>query len=136
MLTLLGSFDPGRHQDRLDPKNPSSAGKRWMLSDMHARTLGYAVTMRKRRVTITVDEALVAEASAAVAQGRVESVSAWVNEAMVERLVRDRRLASLAELVAEYEAEHGEITADELAEQAQRDRDAAAAARSRVARAG
>ena len=92
--------------------------------------------MSKRRVTITVDEALVAEASAAVAEGRTESVSAWVNEAMHDRLARDRRLESLAELVSAYEAEHGEITDDELAEQAQRDRDAAAASRSRVRRAG
>ena len=92
--------------------------------------------MSKRRVTITVDEALVAEASAAVARGRVESVSAWINEAMSVRVARDRRIEALAELVSAYEAEHGEITDDELAEQAHRDRDAAAASRSRVRRAG
>ncbi len=103
---------------------------------MYERALEYAVSMSKRRVTITVDEGLVDEAVAAVAQGRVESVSAWVNEAMSDRLARDRRLQALAELVSGYEAEHGEISDDELAEQAQSDRDAAAAARSRVRLAG
>ncbi len=88
--------------------------------------------MRKRRVTITVDEALVDEASAAVAHGRAESVSAWVNEARINRLARDHRIRALAELVSQFEAEHGEITEQELTEQAQRDRDAASATRSRV----
>jgi hypothetical protein len=91
--------------------------------------------MSKRRVTITVDEALVELASTSVDQGKTESVSAWINEAMNDRVARDRRLEVLAELVAAYEAKHGEITDDELAEQAQRDRDAAAASRSTVLRA-
>jgi len=89
--------------------------------------------MGKRRVTVTVEQSLLDEASAAVAAGRAESVSAWVGEAMSVRAERDRRLAALGELVAEYEAEHGEITDDELAEQAQADRDAAAMRRRRRA---
>ncbi len=87
-------------------------------------------------MTVTVDEALVEEVSTAVAEGRAESVSAWVNEAMTSRVVRDQRLAVLAKLISDYETEHGEITEDELAEQAQRDRDAAAASRATVRRAG
>ena len=89
----------------------------------------YDLCMSKRRITITVDDTLVNEVSEAVAQGRVESVSAWVNQAISERVARDQRLAVLADLISEYEAEHGEITADELMDQAQLDSDAAAFAR-------
>lgn len=85
--------------------------------------------MTKRRVTVTVDEALLREASRMVEQGQAESLSAWISEAMAVRAARDQRLASLAELVFEYEREYGEITDDELADQAQADRDAAAAVR-------
>ena len=85
--------------------------------------------MTKRRVTVSIDESLVDEASHAVDEGRAESVSAWISEAMAARASRDRRLSLLAALVSDYEAEHGEITDDELAEQSQADRDAAAATR-------
>lgn len=85
--------------------------------------------MTKRRITVTVDEALLREASLRVEQGHAESVSAWVGQAMAERAARDQRLAMLTAMVAEYEAEHGEIADDELAKQAQADRDAAAAMR-------
>lgn len=80
-------------------------------------------------MTISIDASLATAASAAVADGRAESVSAWVANAMRERVDRERRLASLADAVARYEAEHGLITDDELAEQERADRDAAAAVR-------
>lgn len=48
-------------------------------------------------------------------------------EAMAQRHDRDTRLAALGRLIEEYEAEHGFITGDEIAEQAQQDRDAAGA---------
>lgn len=51
---------------------------------------------------------------------------------MAQRLDRDTRLAVLDRLVAEYEAEHGFITSDEIAEQAQQDRDAAGSLRDRA----
>ena len=41
--------------------------------------------------------------------------------------LRDQRLGQLDALIREYEAEHGVITDDELATQAEADRDAAAA---------
>ena len=44
---------------------------------------------------------------------------------MAQRHDRDTRLAVLGRLVEEYEAEHGFITGDEIAEQAQEDHDAA-----------
>ena len=85
--------------------------------------------MTKRRVTVTVDEALLEEANTAVRHGRAESVSAWVSEAMAEHHEREQRLVLLGGLINEYEDEHGVITDEELAEQRQLDRDAAATVR-------
>ena len=92
--------------------------------------------MHKQRVTVTVDETLLDAASLAVREGRARSVSEWVGEAMAQRRDRDERLAVLSRLVAEYEAEHGFITDDEIAEQAQQDRDAAASLRAATRLAG
>ena len=80
-------------------------------------------------MTVTVDETLFDAASLAVQEGRARSVSEWVSEAMAQRRDRDERLAVLSRLVAEYESEHGFITDDEIAEQAQQDRDAAGSLR-------
>lgn len=55
---------------------------------------------------------------------------------MAERRVREQRLTVLSELIRDYEVSHGVITEDEMAEQAQRDRDAAAVARMAVRQAG
>ncbi|MDY7102681.1 MAG: hypothetical protein S0880_15985 [Actinomycetota bacterium] len=85
--------------------------------------------MSKRRLTVTVDDDVVEVASSAVAAGQAESLSSWVNEAMAQRAIKERRLAALAELVAGYEAEFGEITAEELEAQVRADQDAAAAVR-------
>lgn len=92
--------------------------------------------MRKRRVTITVQEDLLESAQAAVADGRVRSVSEWVAGAMAQRRATDQRLAVLSELIRDYEAAHGVISDDEIAEQVQRDRDAAARSRLATRRAG
>lgn len=83
----------------------------------------------KQRVTVTVDKADLEEANAAVSQGRARSVSEWVSEAMAQRRIKDQRLAVLAELISEYETEHGVISDEEIAQQTQLDRDAAAAQR-------
>ncbi|MCY4621105.1 MAG: hypothetical protein OXD34_04610 [bacterium] len=85
--------------------------------------------MRKRHVTITVDEDLLEGARAAVGCGRSLSVSEWVAGAMAQRVATDRRLAAIGELIRDFEAEHGVITEDEIAEQARIDWDAAAASR-------
>jgi hypothetical protein len=92
--------------------------------------------MRKRRLTVTVDEDLLGAAAAAVADGRARSVSEWVAGAMAQRLAGDRRLAALGELIDDYEAARGVISEDEMAEQAQRDRDAAAVSRMAARQAG
>ena len=83
------------------------------------------MTVRKERLTVTVDHALVRAGNEAVAAGRAQSLSGWVNVALEERAAKERRLAAMAAAVAAYEAEFGEITEDELAEQRRLDRQAA-----------
>jgi cell pole-organizing protein PopZ len=65
----------------------------------------------RTRVTVTVDEAAVRAAEAAVAAGRAPSVSAWVAAAMTDRAQRD----SLADVLAEIRAELGPATDEETA---------------------
>ena len=69
-----------------------------------------------------MDADLVAVAQEAVAQGRAESVSAWVNEALRLKVAHDQRLRALDEFVVAFEAEHGEITEAEMNEAARRAR--------------
>jgi hypothetical protein len=90
------------------------------------------MSTRKGRLTVTVDQDLIAAGSAAVARGAAESVSGWVNQALAEQVARDRRLAALAEAVAAYEAEFGPISDEELSAQARADRQAAIVVRGRV----
>ena len=76
----------------------------------------------KERLSASVDADLVAVAQEAVAQGRAESVSAWVNEALRLKVAHDRRLRAIDEFVAGFEAGHGEITEAEMSEAARRAR--------------
>ena len=59
-------------------------------------------------------------------------MSGWVNGAMAAKSEHRQRLAAMAEALADYEAEYGEITEEEMAEQRQQDLRAAAAVRARV----
>ena len=79
-------------------------------------------TPRKARLTVTVDRSLVQEGSAAVAAGRAESLSGWVNLALAERAAKERRLRAMADAVALYEAEFGAISDAELEAQARADK--------------
>jgi Arc/MetJ-type ribon-helix-helix transcriptional regulator len=79
----------------------------------------------KQRLSASVDADLMAVAQDAVAGGQAESVSAWVNDALRLKADHDRRLRALDDFLAAYEAEHGEITEEEM-------RDAARRARSRA----
>jgi hypothetical protein len=49
-------------------------------------------------------------------------VSQWVNEALRSKAEQDRRLEALGAFLAEYEAEHGEITPEEIRAAARRAR--------------
>jgi len=89
------------------------------------------MTERKQRLTVTVDPALVEAASRAVAEGEAESVSGWVSTALSEKVDRDRRLAHLRTAVADYEAEFGEITAEEMVAQGRADREDSVVVRGR-----
>jgi len=68
----------------------------------------------KQRLSASVDADLIHAAEAAAKRGEVANVSAWVNEAMRLKLEHDRGLALLADVIAEFEAEHGEITAEDI----------------------
>ncbi len=80
---------------------------------------------RSARLTVTIDPALIQAGQDAVAAGRAESVSAWVNLALAERVAKERRLAAMADAVAAYEGDFGAISAEELSAQARADREAA-----------
>lgn len=76
----------------------------------------------KRRLSASVDAELLAAGRQAVEEGRYDSLSSWVNEAMRNQWERDRRLRALDEFLAAYESEHGEITEDEIRDATRRAR--------------
>lgn len=80
---------------------------------------------------MTVDPELVEAGSRAVADGSAESLSGWVSAALSEKIERDQKLAHLRAAMADYEAEFGEITAEELAAQHRADREGAVVVRGR-----
>ena len=89
------------------------------------------MTRRKQRLTVTVDPDLVEAASRAVADGEADSLSGWVGAALSEKVDRDRKLAHLRAAIADYEAEFGEITAEEMLAQDRVDREDAVVVRGR-----
>ena len=88
----------------------------------------------KERLTVTIDSELIEAANHAVAEGRVTSLSGWVNLALTEHAAKERRLRALAEAIADYEHSFGEITAAELVGQERRDRRNAVVVRPRKKR--
>jgi hypothetical protein len=90
--------------------------------------------MAKERLTISLDREIIEAGAAAVAEGRAASMSAWVSDALADQVARQRRLDAMDAAIAEYEAEHGAFTDEELADLARRDRDAAAALRAKHAK--
>src|SRR5947207_8658566 len=88
----------------------------------------------KQRLSASVDSELLGAAEAAARRGEVANVSAWVNDAMRLKVEHDRGLAELAGVIADFEAEHGEITKEEIEKAARRAR--ARALSVRGARAG
>src|SRR6266536_80949 len=86
----------------------------------------------KQRLSASVDADLLDVAQHAVAQGRAENVSAWVNDALRLKVAHDRRLAAIDEFLRAYEAEHGEITDQEIAGAVRRARSRAVVVRSKA----
>ena len=87
--------------------------------------------MKRERITVTVDAEWIAAGAKAVAEGRADSVSAWVSQAMAEKAANDRRLHYARLAIADYEAEFGVITEEEMDEQERADRQSAAEVRAR-----
>jgi len=85
--------------------------------------------MKKSRITITVDHALIEEVNALVSAGDAESLSAWVAQAIRIRSEEEHRLAHLRASLDRYQQEHGTFSDAELAAQEEADRDAAALTR-------
>lgn len=118
------------------PQNPP-------MSDPHALVVSSAychyhkgMSARKVRLTVTVDGPLVQAGQRAVRAGRADSLSAWVNQALAERADVERRRVALAEALAAYEREFGEITEQEIAAQLRQDRKQAVIVRGRRSKRG
>lgn len=71
--------------------------------------------VEKARLSVSVDEELAEAGRRAVSEGRAESVSGWVSDALRRQADHDDRMRALDDLIGSYEADHGEITCDEVA---------------------
>jgi Arc/MetJ-type ribon-helix-helix transcriptional regulator len=69
----------------------------------------------KQRLSVSVDADLLAAAGQATKRGEAKNLSAWVNDALRLKLDHETRLRAGAAFIAEYEAEHGPITAADRA---------------------
>ena len=70
--------------------------------------------MRKHRLSATVEGELVRAGRRAVSEGRADSLSGWVNDALRRQAEHDQRLKALSGFIREHEAEHGAITDKEI----------------------
>jgi len=68
----------------------------------------------KQRLSASVDAELLRAAEASTKRGRAQTLSSWVNDALRLKVEHDRRLEALSRFIDAYEAEHGEITLDEV----------------------
>ncbi len=84
----------------------------------------------RQRLSATVAAELLAAGRAAVTQGRAESLSAWVNDALQRQADHDQRMQALDDFLQAYEAEQGEITEDEMRAATRRTRARAVVVRS------
>lgn len=87
------------------------------------------MTAKKHRLTVTVDPELIDAGNRAVAGGEADSLSGWVSAALAEKVHRDRQLEHLRAAIADYEAEFGEITTEELVAGRRADREDAVVVR-------
>ena len=88
----------------------------------------------KERLSASVDADLLHAAKTAVDEGRAESVSAWVNDALRLKAEHDRRMLALDSFLAAYEEQHGPITDEEIDAAARRARARATVVRSATPR--
>ncbi len=64
----------------------------------------------KLRLSASIDAELLTAVEQATKRGAAPTVSAWINDAIRQKLAHDGRLAALGAFIADYEAEHGPIT--------------------------
>ena len=76
----------------------------------------------RERLSATVEAELLEAGREAVANGRADSLSGWVNDALRRQAEHDRRMGALDEFLESYEGEHGVITEDEMVAAARRAR--------------
>ena len=88
----------------------------------------------KRRLSVSVDPALVEAGERAVATGEAESLSAWVSEALAVKVAHSARLRALAEYIEFYEAEFGVITEEEMEAEKRRRKERAVVIRGKSSR--
>ncbi len=89
----------------------------------------------RQRLSATVRADLLQAGKNAVAEGRAPTLSAWVNDALARQAEHERRLRALDDFFRAYEAEHGEITDEEIREATRRTRARAVRVRPPVTRA-
>ncbi len=68
----------------------------------------------RERLSATVEAELLEAGRKAVADGRADSLSGWVNGALRRQAEHDQRMKALDDFLDSYEAEHGVITDDEM----------------------
>lgn len=85
--------------------------------------------IKKARLSASVDSDVLKAAARAASRGG--TLSGWVNDAMRLKLDQDRRLSALDAFLRAYEAEHGEISEDEMSAAVRAARDRATRVRSR-----
>jgi Arc/MetJ-type ribon-helix-helix transcriptional regulator len=88
----------------------------------------------KQRLSASVDAELLQVAQSAVEEGRADSISAWVNDALRLKAQHDRRMQALDSFLASYEAEHGVITETEIDEAVRRAQSRATVVRSTLSK--
>lgn len=90
----------------------------------------------RQRLSATVERDLLAAGRAAVAEGRADSLSAWVNDALRRQADHDRRMKALDAFLERYEGKHGEITEEEMQAATRRSRARAVVVRTSVPEVG
>lgn len=70
--------------------------------------------MSKSRLSASVDTDLLEAGRQAVEAGRATNLSTWVNDGLRRQVEHDRRMAALDEFIDAFEAQHGEISQEEM----------------------
>lgn len=89
--------------------------------------------MRRERLSATVRADVLKAGRRAVAEGRAESLSAWVSDALARQAEHDDRVKAMTEAIRQYESEFGVITDEDISAATRRTRARAIPVRPRPA---